>query len=119
MIPARHCDEYIEDESTPDCLRRWLSYERLAAILKRPDLHHKSEDKLAEAKRWVEPHLHQYLWTDPEPILFATFDDKRVRCVMASRFGDVGITFDLRRPFGYDKRVAVSELSDFSTEPRP
>ncbi len=39
---------------------------------------------------------------------------KRIRAVMASRFGDVGITEDLTAERGYSSRVAVEELSNFS-----
>jgi len=33
---------------------------------------------------------------------------------MASRFGDVGITGKLHEEYGYDSRVSVSALSNFS-----
>ena len=33
---------------------------------------------------------------------------------MASRFGDVGITYDLSLENGYDDRVNVEDLDDFS-----
>lgn len=32
---------------------------------------------------------------------------------MASRLGDVGITYDLTGNSGYSKRVYINELSDF------
>jgi hypothetical protein len=51
-----------------------------------------------------------------EPKLFADYKGKRVRVVMASRFGDVGITEDLEAEHGYSERVAVEELSNFSSE---
>lgn len=66
----------------------------------------------------------------PEPELYATLttatscrDDEflpkgtRVRVVMASRFGDVGITSDLTKTHGYQARVACPALTDFSTKP--
>jgi hypothetical protein len=37
---------------------------------------------------------------------------------MASRFGDVGITSNLDAEYGYDDRVAVEDLTDF-TDVRP
>jgi len=40
----------------------------------------------------------------------------RVKVVMASRFGDVGITGDLTAENGYDLRVPVEALSNFSEE---
>lgn len=65
----------------------------------------------------------------PEPVLFATIKDDskldrfklkngdRVRVVMASRFGDVGITRKLKENAGYLARVPVEWLTDFSEEP--
>jgi hypothetical protein len=49
-----------------------------------------------------------------EPILYAKYNDKQVRITMASRLGDVGVTEDLTRERGYDKRVCVDDLSDFT-----
>lgn len=48
------------------------------------------------------------------PKLFANHDGKRVRVVMASRFGDVGITERLDVERGYNKRVLLPNLTDFS-----
>lgn len=112
----RHCDDYINDPAAPECLRRWLSYHRLAAILKRPDLHGAEPSRIQDAKRRIIPELRPHLWTDPEPTLFATFEGKPVRCLMASRFGDIGITSNLDSVRGYENRVAVSQLSNFSAE---
>ncbi len=57
------------------------------------------------------------LMPGPAPRLFATHRGKRVRVNMASRIGDVGITTDFSADHGYQERVYVSELLDFSTEP--
>lgn len=51
------------------------------------------------------------------PPLFATYNGTRVRVVMASRFGDVGITDDLAATAGYSKRVFLPDLTDFSSSP--
>lgn len=48
------------------------------------------------------------------PKLFANYKNKRVRVVMASRFGDVGITENLTTNHGYSSRVYMDELSNFS-----
>ncbi|BEV43986.1 hypothetical protein CRBSH125_01690 [Afipia carboxidovorans] len=117
MAEHRHCDEFIDDALAPECLRHWLSYHRRAAVLKRPDLHGAPPYAVEAALKWIMPELRSYLWTDPEPVLFATFESKRVRCVMASRFGDIGITKNLDADRGYDRRVSVSALTEFSTEP--
>lgn len=42
----------------------------------------------------------------------------RVRIVMASRFGDVGITDDISAEHGYCVRCELSQLTDFSKEPQ-
>lgn len=112
-----HCDDYIDDPAAPQCLRHWLSYHRLAAILKRPDLHEAEPSKIQDATKWIMPELRPHLWTAPEPTLFAVYEGRPVRCLMASRFGDIGITFNLDSTRGYEKRVAVNHLSDFSSEP--
>jgi hypothetical protein len=86
----RHCDDYIDDETQPECLRAFLDHARSPA--------------------------HGMMRDGPRPKLFADYSGKRVRVVMASRFGDVGITRNLTVEHGYDKRVAVASLSNFSAE---
>ena len=88
-LPAnKHCDDYIDDPAAPECLRKFLDHARSPA-------HGSTRD-------------------DPRPALFATYQGKRVRVVMASRLGDVGITTDLAAERGYQCRVAVEDLTDFS-----
>jgi hypothetical protein len=87
----RHCDDYIDDPTTVGPLRTYLAFARAPA--------------------------HGQLLPKPHPRLFADHDGQRVRVTMASRLGDVGITTDHARELGYDRRVAVSELSNFSEEP--
>lgn len=87
----RHCDDYINDPETPECLREYLRVERMPAV-----------EKYRQPLR---------------PKCFATHEGKRVRIVMASRFGDVGITEDLTAERGYDLRVYLNALSDFADEP--
>lgn len=84
----RHCDEYIDDETQPECLRKFLDYVRSPG--------------------------HGAARVTPRPKLFADYEGQRVRIVMASRFGDVGITTNLTTEHGYHKRVAVAALSNFS-----
>lgn len=50
------------------------------------------------------------------PVLFADYKGKRIRVVMASRMGDVGITEDLKAEHGYSDRVDIKELNNFSSE---
>lgn len=86
-----HCDEVIEDYSYPDCLRYYLLVNRLPA-----------SEKCVVVNMVGEPQC------------FADYNSKRVRLVMASRFGDVGITYDLKAERGYINRVAISSLSNFN-----
>lgn len=80
--------------------------------------------KEADALTWFlfvnrQPAVLKYLILGrgiPDPVLFADYKGKRVRVVMASRFGDVGITEDLEAERGYSDRVAVEDLSNFSEE---
>jgi hypothetical protein len=88
---VRHCDDYINDPAAPEPLRKFLARARAPA--------------------------HGALEPEPYPKLFATCAGKRVRVVMASRHGDVGITTRLDREYGYDLRVAISTLTDFAEAP--
>jgi hypothetical protein len=87
----RRCDEYIDDESAPAVLRRYLKRARSPA--------------------------HGLMSTDPFPRLFADYDGRRVRIVMASRMGHVGITSNLQVEYGYEEGVFMEDLSHFSDEP--
>jgi hypothetical protein len=89
--PSDHCDDYIEDPTAPSTLRKFLAFARAPA--------------------------HGLLTPKPHPVLFADHEGKRVRITMASRFGDVGITADLRAELGYEHRVSVNQLTNFSEEP--
>lgn len=90
MSVFKHCDDYIDDETQPKCLRAFLDHARAPA--------HGSG-------------------RGSRPPLFADHNGERVRVVMASRFGDVGITPNLRAEHGYQERVAVADLSGFSATP--
>lgn len=83
----KHCDDYIDDETQPQCLRAFLDYARSPA--------------------------HGTFREGEKPRLFADYEGKRVRVVMASRFGDVGITRSLPAEYGYDQRVSVADLTNF------
>lgn len=98
-VEPRHCDDYIRDKSQPKCLRKFLLYHRIPAYW--------------QIKRWR--------WGVPE--LYADYNGsecyekgQRVRVVMVSSFGDVGITSDLSRDHGYDWRVSLEDLTNFSEE---
>lgn len=85
-----HCDHIWADRSMPMCVIDYLDVMRAPAV-----------QQIGK----------------PCPRLFATHEGKRVRVVMASRFGDVGITEDLDAEYGYSQRVFLPELTDFSPTP--
>jgi hypothetical protein len=91
-----HCDDFIPDHRQPRCLRAWLLMKRLPAY----------ETML----------LAKYL-----PPLYATKKGTRirVRLVAASRMGDVGITTQLTHEHGYEERLMLGHLVDFSNNPDP
>lgn len=91
----RHCDDYLDDPTQPKCLRRFLKFNRWPA-------------------RWQ---LRAMAMGIQPPKLYATHKDRRVRVTMASRLGDVGISTYMLKEHGYQKRVAVEELREFSDKP--
>jgi len=91
LLKTDHCDDYIEDPKAPLPLRNFLRFARGPA--------------------------HGLLTTKPHPALFADLGKKRIRVTMASRMGDVGITTDLDAETGYQDRVRVSKLKNFSEVP--
>jgi hypothetical protein len=86
-----HCDRYIDDPAAPEALRKFIAFARSPA--------------------------HGQFLTEPHPRLFADHEGRLVRVTGASRLGDVGITTDLDAEFGYEQRVLVSSLSNFSETP--
>ena len=50
--------------------------------------------------------------------LFATYQGQRVRITGASRMGDVWITHDFKQSTGYQDRVFIDNLSEFSATPK-
>ena len=87
----KHCDDYIDDPTAPDVLRKFLAFARGPA--------------------------HGLMSGAPVPKLFADHAGVRVRVTMASRMGDVGVTTNFNAEAGYQQRVAVEELSSFSEVP--
>ncbi len=55
-------------------------------------------------------------WEGGKPVMVNTecVAGQRVKIVMVSRFGDVGITEDLEAENGYGARVDIEDLYDFS-----
>jgi|688.fasta_scaffold2758658_1 hypothetical protein len=71
--------------------------------------------KFATLRKPVEMWNYKQRWVGNEP----QFDKvmcpagTRVKIVMVSRFGDVGITEDLTKETGYGARVPLEDLCDF------
>lgn len=110
-----HCDDIIDDETQPACLRAYLEYNRRPAIDK--NLPEFQEPALfATLKDDHEGQVYLGTWSKGNPDMqrVPLKAGSRVRVVMASRFGDVGITHNLKAFKGYCKRVPVSALHDFS-----
>lgn len=115
-----HCDDLIDDPTQPQCLRTYLEYNRRPAIDK--NLSEADEPRLfADLIQERTGRTYLGYWNALEPAMrkFTIPAGTRVRVVMASRFGDVGITTDLDAARGYSTRVSVSELTNFSATPSP
>jgi len=82
-----HCDDLWASKTLPNCVQKYLDIARAPAI-----------DQIGKEI----------------PKLFATYNGKSVRVVMASRMGDVGITTNLKAERGYEERVYIPQLSNFS-----
>lgn len=87
----RHVDDFIDDPATNPYAASWFEAFRRPAMakLREPD----------------------------DRKLFATYEGTRYRVIGCSRFGDVWLTRDFSREFGYEHRVAVDACSDWSAEP--
>jgi hypothetical protein len=90
----RHCDSYINSFDAPNALKWFLFFNRLPAM-----------DKGLCRDNGID-----------DPKLWAQYEDKWIRVVMASRMGDVGITSNLDADHGYDSRVSVEDLTGFTDE---
>jgi hypothetical protein len=101
FCPAgKHAYDYIIDwkDKVPEFVRRWLIINTLPAI----------EQNVLKGIRQGGGY---------NPTVFAKLDGKVVKLMMASRLGDIGVAYNLNRETGYDKRVYLEELSDFSETP--
>ncbi len=95
MKKPMHVDDFISVGYLKDQYARWmLMHFRLPAALAIDFL------PLLEGKK-----------------LFATFKGERYRVTGASRLGDVWLTSDFNKDTGYEHRVSVEELSDWSPNP--
>lgn len=90
----KHCDDYINDFKASKALRFFLLINRLPAV------------EMALCREF-----------GVVPTLFADYNGERVRVVMASRLGDLGISKHLDQEDGYFTRVPVSALTNFGDKP--
>jgi len=108
-----HCDDFLANAGLMACVRAFLEVARAPAIQKTgpyPPLF---------ATLSSDTPVCDFLGHGPrEPIMRKRLLPKgtRVRIVMASRFGDVGITDRLEAEHGYGARLYLPELHDFSEE---
>lgn len=133
-----HVDDVIDDSTYPECVRTFLRFMRLPAVCKMPGW---SEDTVRAVTELCSEEQRPYIWTAPAPVLFADLKEdqvgnqfvghsgmnptktvkmkagRRVRVVMASRFGDVGISPNLKRQYGYILRLSIADLTNFSENP--
>ena len=73
------------------------------------------------ARNWLEhfrwpAYQKNYQWLKTNP-LFCTYAANRYRCTGCSRMGDVWLTADFTREHGYDHRVNVDTILDWSDTP--
>jgi hypothetical protein len=82
-----HCDDILESSEAPGCVLDFLNI--------------------------VRSHNENTMLQPPD--LYAVYNGIPCRVTTASKYGDVGICFDLKQTQGYDKRVLLIELTDFKT----
>lgn len=118
MTEPVHCDDLIDDPAQPECLRRFLRYHRAPAIEKTLPAHEEPE---LYARLIANHDGREYLgyWKDNKPAMkpVPMVAGQTVRVVMASRFGDLGITPNLKNSRGHVARLGAHELSDYSAFP--
>ena len=107
-----HCDDYIDDETQPECLRAFLRFKRAPAI--EQDGEPPALFATIRDKAMGRFYLGHWIGNEPAMETVEIRAGQRVRVVMASRFGDVGITTRLQDRNGYMLRVPLAALTDFS-----
>lgn len=94
-----HVDEWIDTPVYPH--DRNVAYAKFFLLLKR-------------LPAWMQNAFSE--WMDQYK-LFCTYENKRYRCMGASRLGDVWLAEDFERENGYDLRVNVDHCKDWSNKP--
>lgn len=112
-----HCDDLLNNGGLMQCIRAFLEHARAPAISQvgkpRPPL-------FATLSRDVVGREYRGYWDRGEPKMreIRMPAGTLVRVVMASRFGDVGVTTKLDAEHGYLARVFLPELHDFKASPQ-
>lgn len=113
----RHCDSYIDDADAPEALRLFLRIARSpghgSLCGGPPALFATLREDVPAYKGRIRRDASGHVIEQTETLGAGV----RIRIVMASRMGDVGITTNLRAVSGYDARVQVDQLEDFSEQP--
>jgi hypothetical protein len=112
MIRDKHCEDFIRDKTQPECLRRFIRIHRWPATWYCRMKERGMEDPklyatVATATKAEEHHINEY----------GIRSGDRVKVVMASRMGDLGVTKNLSATCGYEVRLYVEWLKDFSETP--
>lgn len=88
----KHVDEFIDDCFSEDKYARFvLNYFRLPAVLK------------LDFAEFME-----------QFVLFCTYKGERFRCTGASRLGGIWLHSDFDVNIGYEKRVNIDDVTDWS-----
>lgn len=103
----KHWQEYVYDKMYPKCLRDFLRCHRWPTHVKA---------KLISEGTWTEPELYATIIQDKDGWLerHGLKIGERVKIVMVSRFGDVGITNALQVKYGYKVRTYIENLGNFN-----
>jgi hypothetical protein len=91
----KHIDEWLDEPAKDEnerLAKEWLEHFRRPAVDKDDD--------------WLSAR-----------VLSCEYLGKRYRCIGASRLGDVWLTKDFSRDFGYDLRIDVAGCSAWQTTP--
>lgn len=90
----KHIDDWLDEPTTDPTLtlvKEWLEHFRRPAIEK------------------------DHQWLNAR-VITCVYDGKHMRCIGASRLGDVWLTYDLSRINGYDKRISVEDCTEWQVQ---
>lgn len=108
-----HCEDFITQPDVPECVKAFVIQKR-SVDRAGPQL-----ALFANLKEDRTSRHYQGYWQNGVPVMSLTTMEAgtRVRVVMASRFGDVGVTEDLTADHGYGARLYLDQLENFGEQP--